>query len=191
MRTILAFVALAACAPSVVPSWLADAPVAPEDAPERPEVAADAAPPPDAPEDAAAEARPAGCAAGRVTCGAACVDIAVDALNCGACGMPCDFGVACVAGRCAVPPPPDAAAVADAGRPCDAASQCGTLRAGYDRSCQGGQCVDVCPPRSADCDGDIANGCETNTTINGNCGACGVACRGTCRNSAPNVWTCF
>jgi len=178
MRTLLVVAVISACAPSPVLSWLADAPAATEDAAARAEVAPDAPAPPDAPE----EPRPAGCAPGLVTCGPACVDLATDALNCGACGRLCDFGVACAAGRCAVPPPPppDAAPVVDAGRPCDAVEQCGTLRPGYDRSCQSGQCVDVCRGWRGDCDGTNANGCETDLTENGNCGACGVACRGRC-----------
>ncbi len=46
----------------------------------------------------------------------------------------------------------------------------------------------ACAPGTADCDGRLSTGCETNATTTTNCGACGVACAagqvcatGTCR----------
>ena len=35
----------------------------------------------------------------------------------------------------------------------------------------------ACDDGRADCDGDLTNGCEINTTLPGNCGACGNNCR--------------
>jgi hypothetical protein len=44
--------------------------------------------------------------------------------------------------------------------------------------CSGGKCqVETCTPPFADCDGDSANGCETNTSADAkNCGSCGTTC---------------
>ncbi|MBS2029709.1 MAG: VCBS repeat-containing protein [Deltaproteobacteria bacterium] len=52
------------------------------------------------------------CATNQTLCGDACVDLDVDPLHCGACGMSCDGG-ACVSGTCAAPP--DAGSSQDAG----------------------------------------------------------------------------
>jgi Cys-rich repeat protein len=43
---------------------------------------------------------PGPCAPGQAMCGNACVDLATDAANCGACGMMCPGGEACSAGVC-------------------------------------------------------------------------------------------
>jgi hypothetical protein len=44
-------------------------------------------------------------------------------------------------------------------------------------SCAGGVCAIVCDPGFADCDDDVANGCETDTATDPeSCGACGAAC---------------
>jgi hypothetical protein len=44
-------------------------------------------------------------------------------------------------------------------------------------SCQGGQCMFSCVNPYKDCDGNPANGCETNSwTDNNNCGTCGTQC---------------
>jgi hypothetical protein len=43
------------------------------------------------------------CAAPKATCGTACVDLASDGKNCGACGKACAAGEFCVASACAVP----------------------------------------------------------------------------------------
>lgn len=47
-------------------------------------------------------ARPAGCPAGTFRCSGNCVDISIDPNNCGACGVVCAEGVACVNGTCSV-----------------------------------------------------------------------------------------
>jgi hypothetical protein len=44
-------------------------------------------------------------------------------------------------------------------------------------SCQGGTCaVTACNTGYADCNGSLADGCETPTTTLSNCGGCGVSC---------------
>ncbi len=43
--------------------------------------------------------------------------------------------------------------------------------------CNGGVCSSLCSPGFGNCDGDLANGCETNTnTTAAHCGACGRGC---------------
>src|SRR4051812_23621058 len=41
-----------------------------------------------------------GCATGETSCSGACVNVATDPMNCGACGMICPSGVMCIAGVC-------------------------------------------------------------------------------------------
>jgi hypothetical protein len=55
---------------------------------------------------------------------------------------------------------------------------CGTANA--KPSCVGGACVLACDDGWANCDGAIANGCETSLADPKNCGACGVVCQGAC-----------
>ena len=43
-------------------------------------------------------------------------------------------------------------------------------------SCNAGVCAIQCKPGYRDCDGDLANGCETALNSNTNCGGCGVLC---------------
>ncbi len=63
-------------------------------------------------------------------------------------------------------------------------------------SCVNGQCTIACSPGHADCDGNVANGCEVNTTNDtGNCGSCGKVCSlpnasATCTNSLCAVASC-
>ena len=48
-------------------------------------------------------------------------------------------------------------------------------------TCSGGQCAIVCDAGFGNCDGNPANGCETDLTMDeGNCGACGRICAGPC-----------
>ncbi len=68
--------------------------------PDLPEAGVDAPDIPDLPE-VAVEAGPT-CDGGLSACGAACVDLQTDYLNCGMCGNRCSAGNVCVAGRCAV-----------------------------------------------------------------------------------------
>lgn len=65
--------------------------------------------------------------------------------------------------------------------------------------CSDGVCVLSCSAGTADCDGDSANGCETNLlTSSTNCGDCGTACAGTCADgicstcssSSASNWLC-
>jgi hypothetical protein len=118
-----------------------------------------------------------------------------DAANCGACGQACggapNAGAACSAGACTF--------VCDSGfGDCDrnAANGCETdltsdpvncgacgnscAQANAPGTCMNGvcHCVLSCSPGFLDCDGNCANGCETNAATDpNNCGACGNVCR--------------
>ena len=96
----------------------------------------------------------AACATGETNCANNCVNLATSAQNCGRCGNVCPWPSAVPGGvPNAVP------------------------------GCRSGVCgYDVCLTGFMDCDGNTANGCETNSqTSLTNCGRCGRSC------SAPNT----
>ena len=102
------------------------------------------------------------CAAGEAMCGGACVDVLFDELNCGACGMACAAGEACLRGVCMA-----GACVTD--------SDCDDGDPATVDTCVAGVCEhgsDVCPAGMAMCGG----ACVDLTNDAANCGACGMAC---------------
>ncbi len=151
------------------------------------------------------------CGAGRVLCGATCVQFRNDPVNCGGCGFVCPtynystaacqngtcaFG-ACIAGYadcdgdftngCETSTSTDAANCGACGHVCRA----GAL-------CVAGVCsTRGCGAGTGNCDGDARNGCETNTDFDSlNCGACGTVCPagqmcvdGACKVSSCDVST--
>lgn len=123
------------------------------------------------------------CAAGETACDRTCADTLTDANNCGTCGHACPTGQACAAGHCVC------ATVGE--RMCDGACvdtrtdvlHCGGCGAACPTaphvvtSCVAGACMGSCEPGFANCDGNVATGCETDTRSDPlNCGGCGVAC---------------
>jgi hypothetical protein len=135
------------------------------------------------------------CAAGRVLCGADCVDPLTDGLHCGRCNYACNAtnatSAACVAGRCETT---CRTGFAD----CDTDPRNGCeVGLGTITNCRA--CADVCPAGAApgtapactanvcgttcatgfgDCNGNAADGCERPTATDAlNCGACGAVCR--------------
>ncbi len=120
-------------------------------------------------------------------------DTRVSTTHCGGCGMACAGGdnalPGCVTGRCVIA---CVAGFADcdgsAANGCEvdtrtSAGNCGGCGRscsfmGAGASCAGGACVlGACDAGLANCDGAMANGCETDTrTSAANCGMCGRAC---------------
>ena len=140
----------------------------------------------------------AACFTGRADCNATptdgCeVDLAVDARNCGSCGMDCSLPNAtgvCAAGGCAI-------GTCNAGfADCDgvAANGCETTLAtsaahcgmcgnlctfpGSSAACSDGQCrIAACSAGFGDCDNNASNGCEAPFASDSlNCGGCGARC---------------
>jgi hypothetical protein len=134
------------------------------------------------------------CAVGASCCGDSCVDVRSDVANCGACGIPCRPGQECSSGRCVMP-----TSGCGGGPACDPGLQCcgvfcvdvsGDLsncgacgRAcvappGRMIVCRANACViGACLPGSADCNGQVGDGCEVNTASDAsNCGRCGAPC---------------
>ena len=137
------------------------------------------------------------CSATDTNCGGSCVDTKTSPTHCGDCATSCaltnTMNDACVNGRCAVAACGTGFGDCDgiASNGCETATKasdvnncggCG-VRCQYanaDALCNAGTCArGACDPGFADCDGNPANGCETNTAADVNsCGACGTPCVG-------------
>ncbi len=154
------------------------------------------------------------CTAPLAVCNNACVDPQTDLSNCGGCGVSCVRQTAnaapttCTAGACAI------TCTRGFGN-CDGTlsngcevnllttvSRCGACGtactlANATATCSQGACaVAACAAGFGNCDGDPANGCETNVTNTvANCGACGRVCAlanaaPVCTSGACGIGTC-
>jgi hypothetical protein len=141
------------------------------------------------------------CPPGQVSCSGLCVDLRSDAANCGACGRACpgapNAAPRCVAGVCQVACRPG---FGDCdGNPANGcetdltsdAAHCGTCDSACPAfpnatpACSGGRCTSTCAPGFGDCDGNPANGCETDLTSDvAHCGKCTLACIGSVTTTA-------
>ena len=130
------------------------------------------------------------CVIGYRICGDVCRELDTDPANCGACGNVCDGGL-CVTGRCMTAVSADARVdvPADDGATCASMTPgncCGIACVRHPTAsaatCEAGRCGLVCASIAGtlvngDCDGNLANGCETDLRTDArNCGACGAAC---------------
>lgn len=128
-----------------------------------------------------------------------------DTAHCGLCGTRCATGQACDRGRCvscgAAGTPPCTAGgcisttncsgvcrdlLTDPGNCGSCGSTCST-RANAAPSCDAGVCRLVCAAGFGNCDGNDANGCETNLrSSNTACGGCAIRCQGgqTCQSGS-------
>jgi hypothetical protein len=140
------------------------------------------------------------------------VDLRSTVASCGACGSRCTVPsgtAACVNAMCTV------AACGGGFGDCDgsvangcetdtrtSSTHCGTCgnacpaRANALPICSGGACASACLPGFGECDGDAANGCETNlATSAAHCGSCGRSCAapnasGACASSTCTIAAC-
>jgi len=139
------------------------------------------------------------------------VNVHTDPNNCGGCGTVCNLANAtagCSNGACTVVSCSAGFADCDgvASNGCEvnlgtSVPNCGSCGAACSAnngtpSCAGGHCAIACASGFADCDMNVANGCEVNTTNNvNNCASCGHACPvagGTpaCNSSVCGVSSC-
>ncbi len=122
------------------------------------------------------------CPAAQSPCGDACVDLANDVKNCGACGTACDPGNVCVGGHCILTCALGltACSASDGG----AAAGCVNLKTDVGNC---GACGKACPPGNVCSNGQCAVSCQQGLTDcsglcvnlesdNANCGVCGMAC---------------
>ncbi|MCC6645263.1 MAG: hypothetical protein IT374_06815, partial [Polyangiaceae bacterium] len=133
------------------------------------------------------------------------VNITGDVSNCGACGTLCNAtsgAPSCSAGQCGISCSQgfgDCDGNPQNGceqRTSDSTTNCGICgktcsQVGGAASCNGGTCAILCDTGKGDCDGNVDNGCETNTQTNKlHCSACGNACDTTNANVACSAGAC-
>src|SRR5262249_54029461 len=109
--------------------------------------------------------------AGKVTCCAShCVDLTNDEANCGQCATTCMASASCCSSQC-VEPTTDTTNCGSCGNVCTPKNVGAPV-------CMSGSCgYDKCAMGFGDCDGDTANGCETDIVGDlKNCGSCRNAC---------------
>jgi hypothetical protein len=136
-----------------------------------------------------------GCFLGFADCNGVTADgcetaINTDPANCGACGKACPPGDGCSGGTCVGPCGPTGCPGGEAccGALCantqfddnncgGCGNICGAVPQGT-TSCVSASCrITSCAPGFADCNGQVADGCEVDTlTDPGNCGFCGNGC---------------
>ena len=116
------------------------------------------------------------CATPNLFCTGVCIDPLTNHLHCGGCGKPCDTGLSCVDGSCAVACPTGQVVCG---------STCATL-ASDPANC--GKCGTTCKPGELCMAGACALSCSTGLTACGggcvdtqidarHCGACATACK--------------
>jgi hypothetical protein len=136
------------------------------------------------------------------------VNTAADLANCGGCGIRCAFpnaAATCASGRCglglcargyancnAMAVDGCEANVFSDPRNCGACGNVCLAQPGFTPVCALGMCRAVmCPVGFSDCDGNAANGCETNLQTSAtNCGACGASCARANATNACSAGVC-
>ncbi len=147
------------------------------------------------------------CPAGQGCCGGACADTQTNIANCGGCDVRCSVpnaapvcrGGVCGLGSCTAP---FANCDGDASNGCEtdtrtSLSACGACgspcgpRPNARASCEMGMCRYTCTGSFGDCDGNPANGCETDLgTTPSHCGMCGRACALANATAGCNLGAC-
>lgn len=123
----------------------------------------------------------AACSAGRCSCDPGRSDCdgnplngcethtSTDPDNCGSCGNACSANQTCCDGACVDR--------RTSTQHCGACGNVCPVRANASSGCSSGNCTQTCNTGYANCDGDLANGCEVNTrTSTQHCGACSNVC---------------
>jgi hypothetical protein len=133
------------------------------------------------------------------------INVTTDIGNCGGCGQLCNAtngAPSCIAGQCGISCSAGFGNCdGQAGNGCeqplnDDVNNCGGCGKVCDQTngaaaCVGGVCKITCDPGSGDCDKDVSNGCEIDTTSSiTNCGGCNKACNTTNANVACNAGVC-
>lgn len=135
------------------------------------------------------------CSTSQTCCLGACVDSKADVRNCGTCGLVCTApagaAAACVAGTCKVTANCDpSTADCNADGSCETqlktdvkncggcGKACPASTTGAPVTCVDGKCAaSSCPAGKSDCNGNVADGCETDTgTSLATCGGCNTKC---------------
>jgi cysteine-rich repeat protein len=122
-----------------------------------------------------------------VNCTGACVDTNTSVNNCGMCGHVCGSNQTCASGQCTgqtqcTPPLVNCTgACVDTSTSVNNCGMCGQICGASPNAtagCSNSHCqIAVCNSGFADCNGNVADGCEVNVTSDvKNCGACGNAC---------------
>jgi hypothetical protein len=131
-------------------------------------------------------------------CGATCVDTKTDVDHCGSCVVTCgkvDHGTtSCTGGTCGLACDTGfhacsklclkSTSLAACGTSC---SPCPAPGKNASATCDGSKCGIACYAGFADCTGGTADGCETDLSLNTNCGACGNVCPSTTPNCSPKL----
>lgn len=143
------------------------------------------------------------CRSGLTRCpvpgGDTCANLSSDQYNCGACGRRCEAGFMCSLAACV----PCAAGTTWCDGACvDVSSDrnhcgacgapCAMAPAGLRVACVAGVCtITNCEAGTADCDRNVATGCEVSLSSPRHCGACGNQCPSgmNCTGSTPTC-TC-
>lgn len=128
------------------------------------------------------------CSGREAACGNSCVDLFSDKNNCGVCGRACGSQEICVNARCGPACTESGTTLCDdtcvdLDTDMDNCGSCGTecetfLPNAKGALCTYGECIiSGCKVDYADCDRNVANGCEINLRIDANnCGSCGTKC---------------
>jgi hypothetical protein len=121
------------------------------------------------------------CPTGQMLCGDTCVVLNTSATHCGRCGNICAPMTVCSAGECRCTRAMNTlcgSTCVDLQNDPQNCGVCGNV-CGDTSRCSAGRCstTAACTAPMADCDGNMVNGCETNTATSvANCGGCGVRC---------------